>query len=92
MVIVATAIFERTIHNAYCADTSSPLYPRLVVDALTREGDLDGPLLLSVPTFRLMLPDMAEEECLSRLRAQDRIVFVDGVAHVTFPTWTFADG
>jgi hypothetical protein len=91
MVIVATAVFERAIHNAYCADESNPLSPRLVVDAVTRDGDLDGPLLLSVPMFRLMLPDTAEEECLSRLRAAERIVFVDGVAHVMFPTWTVAE-
>lgn len=88
MVIVATAVFERNIHHAHCTDRSNPGAPRLVVDALIRDGDLDGPLLLPVPVYRVFAGKSADA-CLARLRDAGRIEYVDGVANLRFTTWTF---
>ena len=91
MLIIATAVFERLIHHAWCADTSQPTAPRLVVDAVVREGDCDGPLLMTVPMFRALCPAPAARAALAKLRAAGRIEAVDGVNHVRFVTWTFAE-
>lgn len=90
MQIVATALFERLVHMAHCPDPSDPCSPRLEVDALCRPGDLDGPLLLTVSMFRVFCPAAAATEAVARLRRAGRVVVVDGVAHIAFPTWTLS--
>lgn len=90
MQIVATAVFERLVHMALCTDPSDPQAPRLVVDALCRDGDLDGPLLLTVAMFGVFCRPGAAPAALAQLRRQGRVVEVDGVAHVAFPTWTLS--
>lgn len=88
MRIVATAVFERLVHMAHCVDRKDPCSPRLEIDALCREGDLDGPVLLTVSMFRVFCPAGSADHAVAHLRRSGRIVEVDGVAHVAFPTWT----
>lgn len=90
MLIVATALFERLVHMAHCPDPSDPRSPRLEVDALCRPGDLDGPLLLTVSMFRVFCPSDSAADAVAHLRRGGRVTTVDGVAHITFPTWTMS--
>lgn len=90
MQIVATAVFERLVHMAHCTDPADPRAPRLVVDALCRDGDLDGPLLLTVAMFRVFCGPEAAPAAVAHLRRQRRVVDIDGVAHIAFPTWTLS--
>lgn len=90
MLIVATALFERLVHMAHCPDASDPRAPRLEVGALCRDGDLDGPLLLTVSMFRVFCGPAAAPDAVAHLRRSGRVVNVDGVAHVVFPTWTLS--
>ncbi|MFN8104448.1 MAG: hypothetical protein U0U69_08300 [Acidimicrobiia bacterium] len=90
MKIVATALFERLVHMAHCPDATDPASPRLVVDARCRDGDLDGPLLLTVAMFAVFCPPGTAATAVSRLRDAGRVVSVDAVAHIAFPTWTMS--
>ena len=58
------------------------------MDALLRDGDADGPVLLPVPQFMALVggPEVAEP-ILRRLSSQGRIVRLQVVAHLSFPTW-----
>ena len=88
MRIRATAVFERVIYNCFVSDPSRPDLPVLEMDALLRDGDADGPVLLPVPQFMALVggPDVADP-ILRRLSAQGRIVRHQDVAHLSFPTW-----
>ncbi len=85
--VVATAVFERIVHNAVCLDTSDPAHPVLEVDAILREGDTDGPLLLPVATFKAMVGFDVAAACIPTFRAAGRTELHDGVEYVTFPMW-----
>lgn len=88
MRIRATAVFERVIYNCFVSDPARPDLPVLEMDALLREGDADGPVLLPVPLFMALVggPEVAEP-ILRKLSAQGRIVRHQDVAHLSFPTW-----
>ena len=88
MRIRATAVFERVIYNCFVSDPSRPDRPILEMDALLREGDADGPVLLPVPQFMALVggPDVAEP-ILRALSAKGRVVRHHDVAHLAFPTW-----
>lgn len=90
MKIVATALFERLVHMAHCPDPTDPASPRLVVDARCRAGDLDGPLLLTVAMFGVFCQPGTAAPAISCLRRSGRVVTIDGVAHIAFPTWTMS--
>lgn len=88
MRIRALAVFERVVHHCVVVDPSRPERPVLEVDALLRDGDADGPLLLPVPQYMALVggPEAAEGH-LRALRDQGRVVRHQDVAHLAFPTW-----
>ena len=81
-------MFERVIYNCFVTDPSRPERPVLEMDALLRDGDADGPVLLPVPQFMALVggPEVAEP-ILRKLSAQGRVVRYQDVAHLSFPTW-----
>jgi hypothetical protein len=85
--IVATAVFERLVYNAVCVDASDPAHPVLEVDAILREGDADGPLLLPIASFKAMVGFDAAAACLPSFRRSGRLERHDGVEYLTFPLW-----
>jgi len=88
MRIRVTAVFERVVYNCYVVDPQHPDRPVVEMDALLRDGDADGPVLLPVPQFMALVggPETAEP-ALRKLSAQGRIVRHQDVAHLSFPTW-----
>jgi len=89
MRIRATAVFERVVYNCFVTDPSRPDRPVLEMDALLRDGDADGPVLLPVPQFMAFLGGAeAAESVLRQLNEQGRIVRHQDVAHLSFPTWS----
>jgi hypothetical protein len=91
MRIVATAVFERVVYHCACLDERDPSHPVLEVDALLREGDADGPLLLPVADYKRMLGFDAAEAHLPRFRAAGRTEMQDGVEYLVFPVWRRLD-
>ena len=85
--VVATAVFERVVYNAVCLDTTDPAHPKLEVDAILRDGDDDGPLLLPVATYKAMVGFEVAAACVPTFRAAGRTELHDGVEYVTFPLW-----
>lgn len=89
MIIRALSVFERVIYHSALVDGSNPCRPTLEVDAVLREGDADGPLLLPVPEYIVMAGGRDRAAgCLRDLRARGRLADHLGVAHVAFPFWT----
>jgi len=86
------ALFERVVHHAVVMDPTDPFRPSIEVDAIVRDGDADGPLLLPAPTFMALVggPELADAP-LRALARQGRVVDHQGVAHVVFPMWTATD-
>ena len=75
----------------HCAlvDGANPCRPTLEVDAVLRDGDADGPLLLHLADYATLAGGSeAVRPCLDRFRASGRIVDHLGVAHLAFPFWT----
>lgn len=87
MQIVALSVFERIVYHCHCTDTSDPARPTLVVDALLREGDADGPLLVAVADYKRMVGFATADAHLPALREAGRTTRVDGVEYLTFPLW-----
>jgi hypothetical protein len=85
--IVATAVFERIVYHSVCTDPADPAHPVLEVDALLRDGDADGPLLLPVASFKAMVGFDAAAATLLGFRAAGRTERHDGVEYLTFPLW-----
>jgi hypothetical protein len=90
--IRALSVFEGVVYHCAVVDRSAPCRPTLEVEAVLRDGDAAGPLLLTVADYVLMAggPEVARP-CIDQLAARGRIVSHLGVAHVTFPTWTPVD-
>lgn len=86
--IRATAVFERVVYNCVVVDPARPDRPVLEVDALLRDGDADGPILLPAPQFMALVggPEAADPY-LRSLHAAGRLVEHQGVTHLAFPTW-----
>jgi hypothetical protein len=91
MRIVATAVFERIVYNSVCVDPTDPVHPVLEVDAILREGDADGPLLLPVASYKAMVGFDAAAACLPTFRDAGRTERHDGVEYLTFPLWKRLD-
>jgi hypothetical protein len=87
MRIRALSVFERIVYHCVCIDAQDPARPVLEVDAVLREGDTDGPLLVTVADYKQMLGIDAANACLPALRAGGRTVAHDGVEYLTFPLW-----
>lgn len=87
MRILAASVFEGVVYHCYCLDESDPAHPRLEVDAVLREGDADGPLLVPVADYKRMIGVETAEACLPQLREQGRTEVRDGVEYLVFPLW-----
>lgn len=83
----ALSVFERIVYHCVCLDPRDPAHPVLEVDALLREGDADGPLLVAVADFKRMVGVDAMNAALGELRRASRTEVHDGVEYVTFPMW-----
>lgn len=92
MRIRAVSVFERIVYHCVCLDTRDPARPVLEVDALLRDGDADGPLLVPVADFKRMLGVDEVRACLPEFRRAGRTEMHDGVEYVTFPLWTQTPG
>ncbi len=91
MRIVALSVFERIVYHSYCTDTSEAGHPTLIVDAILRDGDADGPLLVTVADYKRMIGFEAARSHLPALRAAGRLTTLDRVEYLTFPLWQPAD-
>jgi hypothetical protein len=87
MRIRALSVFERVVYHCVCVDAVDPAHPVLEVDAVLREGDADGPLLVTVAEFKRMVGFDAAAAALPQLRAAGRTVADEGVEYLTFPLW-----
>jgi hypothetical protein len=87
MRIRALSVFERVVYHCHCVDTSDPGRPVLEVDALLRDGDADGPLLVSVADYKRMVGFEVARRHLGALRDAGRVDTVDQVEYLTFPLW-----
>ena len=89
MKIRALSVFESVIYHCHAVDLANPCRPTLEVEAVVREGDVDaGPLYLPLAEYLVMVGSDAGRPCLAELRRKGRIVEVQGVPHLSFPTWT----
>jgi hypothetical protein len=83
----ALSVFERIVYHCVCIDARDPAHPVLEVDALLRDGDADGPLLVAVADIKRMVGFDAANAAVAELRASGRTTVIDGVEYVTFPMW-----
>lgn len=92
MRIRAIAVFERVVYQCHAITLDRPERPVLEVDAILRDGDAEGELLLPVPTFMALLggPDLARP-ALQQLAAAGRLVEHQEVTHLRFPIWERLD-
>lgn len=92
MRIKALSVFEGIIYHSHAVDLSNPCRPTLEVEALVRDGDVDsGPLHLALAEYLVMVGAEAGRPCVDELRRKGRIVEIQGVPHLSFPTWTPTD-
>jgi len=90
--IRALAVFERVIYNCVVTDGTRPERPVLEVDAVLRDGDADGALLLPAPTYIALIGGRDRADPMLRdLDRRGRLVDHDGIKHLTFPTWEVVD-
>ena len=83
----ALSVFERIVYHCACIDPSDPARPVLEVDAVLRDGDADGPLLVAVADFKRMIGFEATKGCVAELRRAGRTETHDGVEYVSFAMW-----
>lgn len=83
----AVSVFERIVYHCVCVDPRDPARPVLEVDAVLREGDADGPLLVAVADMKRMLGFEPARATVAELRRAGRTEVHDGVEYVTFPIW-----
>ena len=83
----ALSVFERVVYHCACIDPNDPAHPILEVDAVLREGDADGPLLVAVADFKRMVGFDATNAALTELRRAGRTEQRDGVEYVAFRMW-----
>lgn len=87
MRVRALSVFERIVYHCVCVDDRDPAHPVLEVDAVLRDGDADGPLLVAVADFKRMVGFDAAKLAAAKLREAGRTEVRDGVEYVTFPMW-----
>jgi hypothetical protein len=91
MRIRALSVFERIVYHCHCVDPSDPSRPTLEVDALLREGDADGPLLVTVADYKRMAGFDVAAAHLPSLREAGRLTTIDRVEYLSFPLWERVD-
>jgi hypothetical protein len=87
MRILVTAVFEQVVYHCACIDERDPGHPRLEVDAILRDGDADGPLLLPVADYKRMAGFDTADVRLPSFRSAGRTEKRDGVEYLVFPVW-----
>jgi hypothetical protein len=85
--IRALSVFERVVYHCVCIDDRDPARPVLEVDAVLRDGDADGPLLVTIADYKRMIGFDAAAAALPGLREQGRTEAHDGVEHLAFRVW-----
>ena len=88
----ALSVFEHIVYHCACIDPSDPAHPVLEVDAVLREGDADGPLLVAVADFKRMIGFDAVNAVIAELRNAGRTESHDGVEYVVFRMWEPVQG
>jgi len=91
MRIRALSVFERIVYHCHCVDPTDPGRPTLEVDALLRDGDADGPLLVAGADYKRMVGFPVAAAHLPALRDAGRLTTVDRVEYLTFPLWEPVD-
>jgi len=90
--IKALSVFEHVVYHSACLDPSNPGTPTLEVDAVVRDGDVDGgPILLPWADFVFMVGKPVADRCYRDFDEAGRIVDHLGVKHLAFPLWTAGD-
>lgn len=87
MRILASSVFERVVYHCVCVDADDPARPVLEVDAILRDGDADGPLLVAVADYKQMVGFATADANLPSLREAGRTQRHDGVEYIVFPIW-----
>ena len=87
MRIRALSVFERIVYHCVCIDEHDPVRPVLEVDAILRDGDADGPLLVTVADYKQMLGFEVAKACVPQLRDAGRTQSHDGVEYLVFRVW-----
>ena len=87
MRIRALSVFERIVYHCVCIDENEPARPVLEVDAILREGDADGPLLVTIADYKQMLGFDVANACVPFLRDAGRTESHDGVEYLVFRVW-----
>ena len=89
MRIRALSVFEGIVYHCVPMDVTNPCKPTLEVEAVLRKGDADeGPLLVSVAEYSVMVGESAASRCVRELQQRGRITERMGVRYLVFPTWT----
>ena len=89
MRIRALSVFEGIVYHCVPMDLANPCRPTLEVEAILREGDADqGPLLVSVAEYAVMVGEDTAARCVRELRRRGRVTERMGVRYLVFPTWT----
>jgi hypothetical protein len=92
MRIVALSVFERIVYHCHCIDPADPGRPTLEVDAILRDGDADGPLLVPIADYKRMAGFVPARAHLPALRDAGRTTVIDQVEYLTFPLWRAGSG
>ncbi len=87
MRILATSVFERVVYHCHLLDAHEPNRPVLEVDAILRDGDADGPLLVTIADIKRMIGLGPATTLAARWRADGRTEMRDGVEYLIFPIW-----
>ena len=86
MRIRALSVFERIVYHCVCIDAHDPARPVLEVDAILRDGDADGPLLVTVADYKQMLGfDVADGVPARSCARAGRTEVHDGVEYLVVP-------
>jgi len=89
MRIRALSVFEGIVYHCVPMDLANPCRPTLEVEAILREGDADeGPLLVSVADYAVMVGEETASRCVRELQRRGRVSERMGVRYLVFPTWT----
>lgn len=89
MRIRALSVFEGIVYHCVPMDLANPCRPTLEVEAIRRAGDADdGPLLVSVAEYSVMVGEATASRCVRELQRRGRVTERMGVRYLTFPTWT----
>ena len=84
------AVFENIVYSARLLDPARDDRITLVVDAILRDGDADGPLLMPLPEVAVLIGIDNAHRLFPKYRDGGRVVDHMGVAHLSFPFWELA--